>query len=137
MIFVRTQVAKGGRVTETKIIRLWRIRNKIKNHMEQEPKQSNDIDQNIAADWEGAEDIEQELQTKIKSNMEQLPKTEHEQEPKIEKSRGEIAQDAMQKLANLVSWIDVLKNNPEDSRNQEMVDNLIKQIERNLQELKK
>ena len=67
----------------------------------------------------------------------QLPKIEHGQEPKIEKSRSEIAQEAMQKLADLVSWIDVLKNNPEDSKNQETVDNLIRQIERNLQELKK
>mgnify|MGYP001558342254 CR=1 FL=1 len=61
--------------------------------------------------------------------MEQLPKTE--------KTRSEIAQDAMQKLSDLVSWIDVLKNNPEDPKNQDVVDNLIRQIERNLQELKK
>jgi len=68
---------------------------------------------------------------------EQLPKTEHGQEARVEKTRSEIAQDAMQELSGLVSWIDVLKNNPDDPKNQEMVDNLVRQIERNLQELKK
>ncbi len=58
-------------------------------------------------------------------------------DPKIEKSRSEIAQEAMQKLSDLVSWIDVLKNNPKELKNQDMVDDLIRKIERNLQELKK
>ena len=40
-------------------------------------------------------------------------------------------------LSNLVSWIDVLKFNPKDPKNQEMIGDLIRKIERNLQELKK
>lgn len=60
-----------------------------------------------------------------------------QKEQKIERNRSDIAQEAMQKLSDLVSWIDVLKNNPEDPKNQDMVDGLIKKIERNLQELKR
>ena len=44
--------------------------------MSEQPKQSDD---NIVADWKGADEIEQHLQGKIRSNMEsQEPKIEHE-----------------------------------------------------------
>ena len=43
-----------------------------------DPKEPSNLNDNTAADWERAEDIEQELQTKIKSDMEQLPKTGEE-----------------------------------------------------------
>ena len=54
-----------------------------------DPKEPSNLNDNTAADWERAEDIEQELQTKIKSDMEQLPKTEHEKEAKITENESE------------------------------------------------
>lgn len=47
---------------------------------EQESKKPGDIDMNAIADWEGADEIEQDLQDKIRSKMEN-------QEPKIEKTK--------------------------------------------------
>ena len=55
---------------------------------------------NNAADWEGADDLEQELQNKIKKNM--------EQEPKIEKTREELIKeitDILEGMKYTVDWL--------------------------------
>lgn len=57
---------------------------------EQEPKKPGDIDNNVVSDWEGADDLEQDLQDKIKSNMEkQEPKIEQAEKIKVELRKAE------------------------------------------------
>ncbi len=46
-----------------------------------DPKEPSDLNDNVSADWEGADEIEQDLQDKIRSNMEN-------QEPKIENKKS-------------------------------------------------
>ncbi|MBI2068932.1 MAG: hypothetical protein HYT67_02450 [Candidatus Yanofskybacteria bacterium] len=53
-----------------------------------------------------------------------------------EKTREQIVSEAETNLSNLITWIDVLKNSPDDPRNQETVDELIKKVEANLRELR-
>lgn len=53
-----------------------------------------------------------------------------------ERTREQIVNEAETNLSSLISWIDVLKNSPDDPKNQEMVDNLVKKLETNLRELR-
>lgn len=53
-----------------------------------------------------------------------------------ERTREQIVNEAETNLSNLISWVDVLKNSPDNPKNQERVDDLVKKLEANLRELR-
>lgn len=84
------------------------------------PQKPDDLDENIAADWEGADDLEQDLQDKIKSNMEK-------QEPKIEvSSESELKEKALVRLGAIIADAELILE--QDKELDERTDRLVRDM---------